>query len=155
MYNIEAIKKHLKKDIKYLLEKSDCKKWHNWFNEKDTPYPCVCPVRGEHCIELELYYELQKVVRLYHQKAYFKQAIEEFSYVNKHDIDAILSWVEKHKLIGSQLFFNPTITIFRSTEKDDKLIVELNPDEFSTVIQFQELFNTVYYSEEYQINTNL
>lgn len=134
---------------------TNCRKWSKWFNDGEEPYPCVCPVRDEYCIELEVYYELQKVINLYNQEAYFKQAIEEFELIDKQNNTAILLWGKKHQGIGSKLFFNTTITILRSSEKNDKLIIQLNPDEFSTVIQFQEIFNTVYYSEEFQTNINI
>lgn len=133
---------------------SSCKKWYKWFNDGEEPYPCVCTIRDEYCIELEVYYELQKVMNLHNQEVYFKQALEEFELIDKQNNTALLLWVKRHQGIGSKLFFNTTITIYRSSEKNDKLIIQVNPDEFSTVIQFQEIFNTVYYSEEFQTNIN-
>ncbi|NDI98730.1 hypothetical protein GWA97_06550 [Flavobacterium sp. LaA7.5] len=153
-----SIKKLFSNNHKRLIDKaliSSCNKWYKWFYNEEVPYPCVCLVRDEYCIELEVYYELQKVINLYNQKAYFKQALEEFELIDKQNSTALLLWVKRHQGIGSKLFFNTTITISRSSEKNDKLIIQLNPDEFSTVIQFQQVFNTVYYSEEFQTNINL
>lgn len=122
-----------------LIQQSKCKKWYKLYSRREAPYPCVCPVRDEHCIELELYYELLKIQDLYNKQKYFKQAIEESNSIDKYSNEAI----------GSKLFFAPTIIILLKPQSNEKLIILLNPDEFSTVIQFQELFNTVYYSEEY------
>ncbi|KAF2518824.1 hypothetical protein E0W68_06080 [Flavobacterium salilacus subsp. salilacus] len=130
-------------DLREAINKTPCKKWGKWFNDAEEPYPCVCSVRDEYCIELELYHELQKVINLYNQEAYFKQALEEFELIDKQSSTALLSWIKRYQGIGSKLFFNTTITISRSSEKNDKLIIQLNPDEFSTVIQFQEIFTTV------------
>jgi len=142
-------------DLSKAIQKTPCKKWHKWFYRGEVPYPCACPVRDEDCIELELYYELKKIINLYNQEAYFKQAIEEFRLINKQNNTAILSWIKRYQVTGSKLLFSPTISILRNPENNDKLIIELNPDEFNTVIQFQELFNTVYYSKEFQTNINL
>lgn len=137
-------------DLRKAINKTLCKKWGKWFYKDEQPYPCVCPVRDKECVKLETYFELQKAFNQYNQEAYFKQAIEEFELIDKQDNTALLLWVKRHQSIGSKLFFNPTITISCSSEKSDKLSIQLNPDEFRTVIQFQEVFNTVYYSENYQ-----
>lgn len=137
-----------------LLSHSPCKKWQKVFNGGAAPYPCVCPIRDRFCIKLELYYELQQVVVLYNKQIYFKHALEEFESIDKENNNALISWIKNHEDIGSKLFFTSAITILSNPQNNDKLIVQLNPDEFSTVIQFQEIFNTVYYSEEYQISTN-
>ncbi len=138
-----------------LIQQSKCKKWYKLFSRREVPYPCVCPVRDEHCIELEMYYELLKIENLHNKQKYFKQAIQEFNSINMHNRESILSWIGKYEAIGSKLFFAPTITILLKPQRNEKLIILLNPDEFQTVIQFQEIFNTVYYSEEFQTNNNL
>lgn len=140
-----------KGSLQFAIKETICKKWDKWHLFKATPYPCVCTQRDKYCIELELYYELQKVVDLYNSKNYLKQAIKEFNSIDKHDNDAIYSWVKKYEMLGSKLFFSSTITILLNPEENYKLRLQLNPNEFSTVIHFQEIFNAVYYSEEYQI----
>ncbi len=145
-----------KKDIiPSLIKDTQCDKWTKWFNSYEQPYPCVCPVRNKECIELELYYELEKVQELYNTQSYFKEAIEEFNSMEKNNDDAVLSWIRKHRTIGCKLFFTPTISILCVPEKNEKLTIKLNPDEFRILIQFQDIFNTVYYSEEFQTNINL
>lgn len=153
-YNLKFIKEYLQQDIISIIEKSKCFKWHKWFNDGETPYPCACPIREKYCIDLEFYYELQKMISLHNQEAYFKQAIEEFGLIDKQNSTAVKLWVNSYQEIGSNLFFNPTITILCDLENNDKLTIQLNPAEFNTVIQFQELFNTLYYSEEFQTNIN-
>jgi hypothetical protein len=153
-YNVKVIEEYLQQDIIPVIEKSKCTKWHKWFNDGEVPYPCVCIIRKEECIELELYYELQKVINIYNQKAYFKQALDDYSMCGNEQ-DKLISWAKNYEALGSKLFFSQTITILSDPAKNNKLTIQLNPDEFSTVIQFQEIFNTVYYSEEFQTNINL
>jgi len=140
--------------LQFSINETICRKWYKWHLFKVTPYPCVCTQRDKYCIELELYYELQKVQYFYNKQVYLKQAIEEYKTIDKHNENAVFSWVKKYEMVGSKLFFSSTITILSNPEKNDMLTIQLNPDEFSTVIQFQDIFNTVYYSEEYQININ-
>jgi hypothetical protein len=132
-------------DLSRAIEKTPCRKWYRWFNNHDVPYPCVCPIRDEDCIQLELNYELYKVAQLHKQEILFKQALDDYSLCNNEQ-DRLIAWVKKYTALGSRLFFSPTISILSNPEKNDKLIIQLNPDEFSAVIQFQEIFNTVYYS---------
>lgn len=154
MLTIQTIIEFLNQNIKVKVLKSQCKKWFKYFNSGEQPYPCVCSARNKECIELQLYYELEKAQDIYNKQSYFKEAIEEFNSMEKNNDYAILSWIRKHKTMGSKLFFTPTISILCVPEKNEKLTIKLNPDEFSTVIQFQDIFNTVYYSEEFQTNIN-
>ncbi|MCO6147392.1 hypothetical protein [Flavobacterium sp. NRK1] len=140
--------------FQFAIKETICRKWDKWHQFKATPYPCVCTQRDKYCIELELYYELQRVVEICEQGTYFEQAIEKFNSINKHDKNAVCSWVKKYKMVGRKLFFSSTITILCNAEENNKLIIQLNPDEFDAVIRFHEIFNTVYYSEEFQTNFN-
>lgn len=128
-----------------------CKKWYKWLHNSETPYPCVCPVRNKGCIQFELYYEILKVVEIHSYKLTFKKALEEYN-VCYNEKGSLFAWAKKYEVLGSKLFFTPTITILSDSKTNDKLTIQLNPNEFSTVLQFQELFNSVYYSDEFQTN---
>lgn len=139
-----------KGEVSDLMHNTKCNKWLKWFNTKETPYPCVCDVRDKDCIELELHYELQKAKGLYNQNSYFKNAIEEFEFIDNNNKAAVIAWVKKQEPVGSKLFFNLTISILSNPKENEKLTFQLDPSEFKYIIKFQELFGSIYYSEEYQ-----
>lgn len=141
-------------DLRKAIAKTPCKKWQAWFKNHEVSYPCVCPYRDENCIKLEFNYELQKVAQFRKQESLFKQAVDDYSLCN-NERDRIIAWVEKYAALGSRLLFSPTISILNNPQNNTTITIELNPDEFNTIIQFQEIFNSVYYSEEFQTNKSL
>lgn len=144
-YSINSIQEWLNcnaSKLPLLVASTTCRKWSKWFNSEEKPYPCVCPHRDSICIQLELYYELQNVTKLYNQQEYFKMAINEFQLVNKDNEDAVLAWINKHKPVGSKMFFNPIITTQANSLNSRLLVVELDSFEFNSVIEFQGIFHS-------------
>lgn len=48
---------------KQAINLSSCRKWTKWINHNEIPYPCVCPRREKACVFIELYYELDKILK--------------------------------------------------------------------------------------------
>lgn len=125
-----------------LVASTPCRKWSKWLDSEEKPYPCVCPHRDSICIELELYYELQNVTKLYNQQEYFNMAINEFQLINKDNEDAVLAWINKHKPVGSKMFFDPIISL-QTNSQNAKLLIELDCSEFNSVIEFQRIYHSL------------
>ncbi len=45
------------------LPNSNCKKWYKFYYKEERPFPCVCPVREFDCVFIELYYDLDRMIR--------------------------------------------------------------------------------------------
>ncbi|RZK26085.1 MAG: hypothetical protein EOO43_03800 [Flavobacterium sp.] len=131
--------------------KSHCKKWIKWSYYDEKPFPCVCQVREEDCIFIELYYELQRVIKLHEKEIYFKKALDEYLVANDDD-SAVLAWIISHSEIGTKLFFKTTLSFLLPYKK---ITIQLDVVECCTIIQFQDLFSLVYYSEKIQKKLNL
>ena len=136
----------LKFDI--CLSQTACHKWTKYYYHGEKPYPCVCPRREGNCIFIETYYELQKVLKLSQQLIYYQNAIKQYTLI-KDNSDAVLEWTKQHQQVGSKLFFKTEITILLNSDPIKKLKIQLIPDEFDAILQFQELFDASYYSETY------
>ena len=45
------------------INSSNCRKWYKWLNNQEKPFPCVCSIRENDCVFIELYYELSKITK--------------------------------------------------------------------------------------------
>ncbi len=52
-------KEYFKKGI----ENSICGKWQKYANNGETPFPCCCHTKEKDCLFIELYYNLENLVK--------------------------------------------------------------------------------------------
>lgn len=48
---------------RFSISESSCRKWSKWIENNEKPFPCVCSIREEDCVFIELYYELNKITK--------------------------------------------------------------------------------------------
>ena len=135
--------------FKFLIGETGCRKWSKWLEDKSTHiFPCVCKIREESCVFIETYYELEKIMDLYHRQEKIAEVLKEFDQI-KNNPDLEFEWVEKYVDIAD--FFNGKLQIRR---EDDKLInFEFDEDEFYTAILFEDIVKEIYITDEYQIRS--
>lgn len=135
--------------FKFLIGETSCRKWSKWLEDKSIHiFPCVCKLREESCVFIETYYELEKIMDLYHRQEKIAEVLKEFDQI-KNNPDLEFEWVEKYADIAD--FFNGKLQIRR---EDDKLInFEFDEDEFYTAILFEDIVKEIYITDEYQIRS--
>lgn len=58
---LDEVKNH----VNFLISESPCRKWDKWKNNNEKPFPCVCAVRNDECIFIELYYKFKELEGTY------------------------------------------------------------------------------------------
>src|SRR5690554_3509163 len=93
------------------IPKSDCGKWSKWVKDNTIHvFPCVCPIRVQDCIFIELYFELLRISELETKEVHFGRVLEEYTKI-AHNEDAISLWLEKYQSIWQNSHFNEVIRI--------------------------------------------
>jgi len=85
--NLQQIQEWLSKhedDYKHAINISSCRKWHKMTNHKEIPYPCVCQKREKTCVFIELYYELDKIIKQINCSEFHKSGIIEIFVVTQN-----------------------------------------------------------------------
>lgn len=103
----------------YFVSETSCRKWDKWKNNNEEPFPCVCSVRNDECIFIELFYNLKGLEGAYLETEELKQRIEKFN-----DSESIKKYNES--LLKLEQF--QTIKIVTSNEpyQTIKLKIDLN-----------------------------
>ncbi|QOG03489.1 hypothetical protein [Flavobacterium sp. MDT1-60] len=120
----------------------DCRKWKKWLNNTEKPFPCVCSVRMQDCIFIEAYYKLNNALDLYKQQQYLIGLVLQYQSLknNKAELKAFTNNLNALEL---NLPFDSKIVISLNPEPYEKIILQLNENEFEGVIEFQELLSNI------------
>lgn len=52
-----------KNEFYITCQNTNCGKWQKYINNNEMPYPCCCQIKDKDCIFLELYYNLESLVK--------------------------------------------------------------------------------------------
>lgn len=131
----------------FLINESSCRKWSNWLEDKSTHfYPCVCPIREQNCIFIEIYYQFDRVIQLHQKEEYFKTLVQEYKEFSSDKI-AISQWFNKNKKLASEAAFDTEISIMLEINPFRTSKIKLNENEFKNIIEFQDIFNELEYNQ--------
>jgi hypothetical protein len=156
---IEKIKSWLEENenlFKFSINESNCRKWSKWLNDKATfIFPCVCSVREKGCVFIETYYKLNGLERNLKFESYFEQVLSEYEMICQSET-TLFDWMRKHKLNWESLVsLDSVIKITLTSEPYKTLDIQIDKDDFKHCFKFKELYEEIYYSNNYQkyINT--
>jgi hypothetical protein len=135
--------------FKFLINETTCRKWSKWLKDKPIHlFPCACHTREGFCVFIETYYELEKIIDLYHRQDKIAEVLKGFDQI-KNNPDLEFEWVEKYSGIAN--FYDGKLQI--KGEEGKSIKFEFDKDEFYTAILFQDIKMEIYCSEGYQIRS--
>lgn len=139
--------------FKYSISESSCRKWSKWLNKGEKPFPCVCPLREQDCVFIELYYELDKISQLHKEENNYHSLISNYSQI-KNSPDLVLKWVldnknDKSKFLTLDNSGNILIKVTITKEPYDYLEICIDKESFISLLQFKREFRNLSYSGEY------
>lgn len=138
-FKIETINKWLdvnRKLTNSLVHQTSCPKWRNSLKNKSHIFPCLCKQRDEDCFFIELYDELNKILKLHAQEQFCKDAVEQYHKI-KNNPEKEAEWLTKYK-VKMQGFFD-RIHIKYSSEPYETFIIELDSEEFKNIIAYEDV----------------
>ncbi|WP_452221428.1 hypothetical protein [Lacinutrix salivirga] len=134
-------------DFYNAIPKSNCRKWTKWIRDNSIHvFPCVCPIREQDCIFIEMYFELLKASELEKKEVHFEKLVIEYNVIKNNETDVSL-WLEKYESIWQNSHFNKIIRIKTSTTPYTKIEIPLSNQEFKNIRAFKKLYSRCYYSK--------
>lgn len=129
------------KRVMRLIQKTACAKYRN---DPSFIYPCVCPFRYKSCIEIEFYYEVLEKIKINEQQSLYKEAIDSYNAMPLNKTD----WYIKYKDLEKVLNFNLKIQIITNNASYEKVIFQLDQEDFKYALALKEIFEKILYQEE-------
>lgn len=156
--NICEIKSWLTDNVEKVrldISNSTCRKWENWLEDNSVHiYPCVCSVREQDCIFIEIYYKLYGLERYLKLESHFEQVLSEYEKICQSE-SALLNWMQKHKLDWDNLTSLDSVVKIKVTSEPYKTLdIQIDKDGFEHCFKFKELYAGIYYSDNYQKHIN-
>ena len=129
------------------INKTNCRKWSKWVEDKTAHIlPCCCPIREQDCIFIETYYKLQEIVEQYSKEDHFKAIVLGYKQIENNKIE-VAKWFKKYQNIALELAFETEISIMLELKPYKNKIIQLNENEFKSIIEFQTIFNELEFNQ--------
>lgn len=123
--------------FRFLINESNCRKWSKWLNDKNTfIFPCVCSIREQDCIFIELYYKLSFVegtLKLY------QNALKEYEQLNESG-SAFLEWKSKYQSLFLKDNLEAIISIKETSEPYKMFKLKIADKSFDSFRRFQKIY---------------
>lgn len=154
-YTLEKWLKEYENYFKFSINESNCRKWSKWLNDKTTfIFPCVCSVREKGCVFIETYYKLNGLEAFLKLEPYFEQVLLEYEMICQSET-TLLNWIQKYKLDWESLdSLDSVIKITLSSEPYKTLDIQIDKVDFKHCFKFKELYEEIYYTNNYQKHIN-
>ncbi|UMB52618.1 hypothetical protein MKD41_09740 [Lutibacter sp. A64] len=135
-------------DYRKAIGLTECRKWKRFLMTGEEPFPCACPTRVEDCIFIELYFKLDRVLKLMLDDEMYEEVLIPYEGI-KHNKKAVFEWVKANEQLGKHLYFDGTIQVTTQKEPYKKIDIRIDKSECENLHKFIEVFKTNYYSLEY------
>ena len=136
--------------LKYLINNTSCCKWKNWINDRDSfVFSCCSNQKEINCQLIEVFYVINKIVIMFNRQNVLAEAIAEYQKIEKDNHSKTYVWAQKNNTLIEFIGLNPEVNV--KTESGLDLYLELDPSDFSVLVEFNKILTSILETEEFQI----
>lgn len=113
------------------IKETKCKKWVNFVENGEKPFPCMCSVRESDCIFIETYYELERIAALQQKNNHCKELADTCENIMRlGDKKLAEHWRFNQVAETEALYFEPVLEIYISSKPFKSLKIQLNKSDY-------------------------